>query len=143
LHNHESLLKRFPAGNSALFIELLPTWSRKNLAAANPTNRNQEGTNKVAIYACPANDVAPLTMVIASTENTHTSNTTLVTHGRVDYAANGGNPNVTKYRGPFPASATFGPTRLKEIKDGTSNTHRLRRNRAAERRQSTVDVAAR
>src|SRR5262245_36268724 len=124
-HSYESNRERLPAGNSAIFVELLPFLEQENVVKAQAVSAPAANVTKVAILACPKNDRGPGTVVVTgSGESFYSSSSTWVNYGRFDYAANGGAPsliNGVDYKGPFNSGLTTGLP-LVQISDGTSNT---------------------
>ena len=131
-HNYHDARNTIPAGNSALFVELLPYLEQQNVVTLQQTSgAATANVNKVAILSCPTNDRgAGIVVVTGSAESSYSSSSSSINYGRVDYAGNGGAPNpgtVTgatagaDYRGPFNTSRT-GTLGLVQIPDGTSNT---------------------
>jgi prepilin-type N-terminal cleavage/methylation domain-containing protein len=129
LHDYEQAQSKYPPGNSALFVELLPYLEQQNLVDLQKVNAGQANVAPVLIYACPSNDRGDaLVVVTSSAENSYGSSSASIKYGRVDYAGNAGNNSlftvngvkVPLYQGPFPSSsATF---RRADIKDGFTNT---------------------
>jgi prepilin-type processing-associated H-X9-DG protein len=127
LHNYESVRAQFPPGGSTIFVELLPFLEQQNLVEAQKTNAPQANQNRVAILACPTNERgAALVVVTSSSESSYSSSSASITYGRVDYAANAGNPPLPNdvsgisYEGPFRTNQSM--VKPAQITDGTSNT---------------------
>jgi len=123
VHAYDADRKVYPTGTAsadkAVFKQLLPYLEQQNIVTSTGTE-----SNRVAILACPSNDrgTAPV-VVTSSSESSYGSSSASVTYGRVDYAANAGNPTVingVNYEGPF--RTTLATSRREQVTDGLSNT---------------------
>jgi prepilin-type N-terminal cleavage/methylation domain-containing protein len=127
-HNYESANQRFPAGNTPIFMELLPYLEASNaVTLVNTTTgaaKEAARKNKVAILMCPANERGnALVTVTSSAESSYGSSSASIDYGRIDYAGVAGRSsllNGVDFAGPFRTSLTT--LRHADITDGTSNT---------------------
>jgi prepilin-type N-terminal cleavage/methylation domain-containing protein len=125
-HNHESQHGTLPAGNSALFVELMPFMEQDNLVLLQKSKgAATANVNNVAILACPMNDRGQGSVVVtSSSESSYGSSSSSRNYGRVDYAGNGGAPsliNGVDYKGPFNTGLKKGLP-INQVSDGSSNT---------------------
>lgn len=126
-HSYESNYKRYPAGNSRLFWELLPFIEQQQLYELYTKNSAQANLIPVPTYMCPSNDhVVAVAMASSSSEQSYSGTTSgaALSWGRVDYAGNAGNNqtinSLNRFQGPFPSAAV--KLTRREIFDGLSNT---------------------
>jgi prepilin-type N-terminal cleavage/methylation domain-containing protein len=124
LHAYESTYQKFPAGNTAIFMELMPYLEQQNVIDARAASVATGSQAKVAILACPSNERGQGTVVVTgAAESSYSSSSASVSYGRVDYAGVGGAPsliNGVDYAGPFRSTLTL--LRPSDVPDGLSNT---------------------
>jgi prepilin-type N-terminal cleavage/methylation domain-containing protein len=118
-----------PTYNPGIIILLLPYLEQSNAVTAYDTSAAAGGPSRVAILACPANELASAATVVATShaEGKYGSSAAAINYGRVDYAANGGGNvvNGVEYAGPFSTAYSRGfglALRPALIADGLSNT---------------------
>ncbi|MEZ6140454.1 MAG: DUF1559 domain-containing protein [Zavarzinella sp.] len=120
LHNYEDAYKRYPAGNSRMFVELMPFLEQDNIVRSYASNAAVTSVNKVAILTCPSNERGTgLHVITSSSESSYSSSSASITYGRVDYVASAGR-STAPYEGVFRTN-NLQPTHA-SVTDGLSNT---------------------
>src|SRR5262245_28991561 len=127
-HNYESAHQKFPAGNTAIFMAIMPQLEQQNAFTAANTGttaeKNAAKKSQVGIMKCPANERGQsLVTVTNSSESSYSSSSTSIDFGRIDYAGVAGRTdtlNGVSYAGPYRTSMT--KLTHGDILDGTSNT---------------------